>query len=79
MQESPYIVQWVLKKKCLWKHQVPKGLQDILFFAIYLNTACLGFDQKSKKYAYNIIILSKLFKKQENKNEIFHHINHAMI
>jgi len=52
-------VQWVLKKKCLWKHHVLKGLQDILFFAIYLNIACLAFDQKSKKYANNIIILKQ--------------------
>ena len=29
------------------------------FILCYLNTNCLGFDQKSKKYAYTYIIIHK--------------------
>ena len=56
MQESPCIVQLVLKKMSIETLSYKWFARH--FILCYLNTAtaCLGFDQKSKKYAYNIII-----------------------
>ena len=77
MQESPCIVQLVLKKKMSMETSCSKRFARH-FILGYLNTTCLRFDQKSKKYAYILSFISKLFKNQENKYEIFHHINHAI-
>lgn len=54
MQESPCIVQLVLKKMSIETLSYKWFARH--FILCYVNTAYLWFDQKSKKYAYNIII-----------------------
>ena len=60
MQESPCIVQLVLKKRSM--ETLSSKWFARHFILCYVNTAYLGFDQKSKNMHIISSLISKLFK-----------------